>query len=262
VTLDRAARDAGWSASARRGLWTTHDLMAELFAGRYRGSGRPFVNHLAGTAALAIDCGASEAEVIAGYAHAAYEQGEFGRPEGGASVENRAELRRALGAEAEGIVHRYATLAWFSHLPEGPGPVLEAAGPIERSVLLLRSCNALDDALDYHVHAEDARQDFREELEASATIAGALGHAGLAARLRGRLEDIAAEDPPLPETPRRKGSSTLRNRAWRRDSVLAAKRKARRVLERLRPGAAGALQGGDAGAPHVEGAVLMKSEPG
>jgi hypothetical protein len=209
--------------------------MAELFAGRYRGSGRPFVNHLAGTAALALDGAAGEAVVIAGYAHAAYEQGEFGRPEGGASDANRAEMLQVLGAEAEAIVHRYSTLPWFSRLPEGPGAVLEAAGPVERSVLLLRACNALDDALDYHVHAEDARQVFREELDASAAIAGAMGHAGLAARIRGRLDEIAAEDPPLPEAPRRKGSSTVRNRAWRRDPVLAAARKARRVLTRFRP---------------------------
>jgi (p)ppGpp synthase/HD superfamily hydrolase len=230
VTLDRAAMKAGWSGSGRRALWTAHDLMAELFAGRYRGSGRPFMNHLAGTAALALDSGAGEDEVVAGYAHAAYEQGEFGRPEAGASEANRAELRRAIGADAEEIVHRYATLPWFSRLPDGPDAVLAGAGSVERSVLLLRACNALDDALDYHVHAEDARRIFRDELEASAQIAEAMGRAPLAARIRARLQEIAAENPPLPEAPRRKGSSTVRNRAWRRDPVLALARKARRQL--------------------------------
>ena len=112
VEIVSDAHAIGWSSEEMQQLWKVHVLMARLFSGRYRGSGRPFINHLAGTAALALRHGGGVTEVLAGYGHAAYEQGEFGRARQGASKANQRELRTAVGDAAEAIIADYAGFDW------------------------------------------------------------------------------------------------------------------------------------------------------
>ena len=56
--------------------------------------------------------GGGVTEVVAGYGHAAYEQGEFGRARQGASKANQRELRTAVGDAAEAIIADYAGFDW------------------------------------------------------------------------------------------------------------------------------------------------------
>lgn len=117
-----------------------YDLAAELFAGRYRGSGKPFVAHLVGTASVLARHGGSLDLVLAGLLHAAYEQGDFGALRRGMTTRNRRRLRSVIGGDAEGLVARYTQFDW-SQIPD------EIAEP-DRPVVTLRIANEIDECLD------------------------------------------------------------------------------------------------------------------
>ena len=70
--------DLGCSIEDREYLAAGYRLAADLFSGQYRGSGKPFVAHLVGTASILAATKASATVVAAGLLHAAYDQGDFG----------------------------------------------------------------------------------------------------------------------------------------------------------------------------------------
>lgn len=234
VDLDAAAAQLGWSTSDRKRLWNAHELIAALFAGRMRGSGRPFLCHLAGTAGLALENGASVDEVLAGYAHAAYDQGEFGRSNVRTSPKNRAELRSVLGRRAEDLVHAYSRLDWDKRIAMGAEALLSDTDPMTRQVYTLRACNALDDLVDYLVYSRAVRAGFRTEIEVAAQVMDALAQTGLAKAMRDYVATCPPPEAELPETPRAKKSHTLRNRAHRTALGLSLRRDPRAVLRAVR----------------------------
>ena len=55
-----------------------YEFALPLFAGAYRGSGKPFIAHLVGTASILVSIRARMPVVVAGLLHAVYASGEFG----------------------------------------------------------------------------------------------------------------------------------------------------------------------------------------
>lgn len=194
------ARLAGWSKAECVTLWQTHDLMAELFSGRYRGSGRPFINHLAGTSALALHHKANSVVVLAGYAHAAYEQGEFGRDEKGSTAHNRAELLAVIGPQAEEMVFGYVPFQWFRFAKQATDEDVLGLSEVQRDILFLQIVNALDDSCDAAVYPPKWRQGCCDRLVAGARFAALLGYCALANQIHRQLRhlaEIANDDPDL-----------------------------------------------------------------
>lgn len=146
VEIVSDAQTIGWSPDEIKQLWNVHALMARLFSGRYRGSGRPFINHLAGTAALALRHGASVTEVLAGYGHAAYEQGEFGRTRRGASEANRRELWAVLGDAAEAIIADYGDFEGNRTAARGDPDEILGLSTHEKQLLFLHIVNEFDNS--------------------------------------------------------------------------------------------------------------------
>src|SRR5205085_1702384 len=85
-----------------------YELAARLFSGRYRCSGKPFVDHLVGTASVVADSGGRVELVLAALLHAAYEHGDFGRGRRARGDERRTAVRRVVGDEAEALVFAYS----------------------------------------------------------------------------------------------------------------------------------------------------------
>ncbi len=146
-----------------------YEFATALFAGQFRGSGKPFVAHLVGTASVLAAVGAPPDVVVAGLLHAAYEQGDFGLARW---RHRRARVRAALGPTVEALVWRYNERPWT------PAEVVRIRAnptllsPMDRQIVLMRLANELDDNLDlamlYCAAEKDAFRDCRDDMVALA----------------------------------------------------------------------------------------------
>ena len=210
--------------------------MARLFSGRYRGSGRPFINHLAGTAALALYHGASVTEVLAAYGHAAYQQGEFGRTRKGASEANRCELRTAAGDAAESIIADYGGFDWNGVAGRRNTDEILALSDHAKQVLFLHIVNELDDSFDCGVYDAKWGEGCLNRLAAGAEFAKALASDSLADQLNARIAYVRSLGLASGKGSRPKRSETILNPSSKPRSLLNLRRRIARFLKRLRAG--------------------------
>ena len=189
VQLLEHLRASDWDEAALNRVRRGYGLVQRHFSARYRGDGRPFVEHLVRTAAILFDQGASEALVLAGLTHAYYSQGDFGVQPGGLTPANRQALREAVGEEAEMLVARYGQLPWSAAAISAViDRIHRKSSPLERcerQVLTLRICNELEEALDGALLylAPPRRQTSLRELELSAELSRGLDWNSLADRI-------------------------------------------------------------------------------
>ena len=234
VEIVSDAHAIGWSSEEIQQLWKVHVLMARLFSGRYRGSGRPFINHLAGTAALALRHGGGVTEVLAGYGHAAYAQGEFGRARPGASRANQRELGTAVGDAAEAIIADYAGFDWNGIAARrNTGEVLAASGH-EKQLLFLHIANELDDSFDCSVYNAEWCEGCLSRLAAGAELANALAYKGLADQLSARISYVRSSGLASAKGGRPKRSETILNPSSKPRYLLKLKRRIVHLSDKLR----------------------------
>ncbi len=98
LSLYRQLHDAGYTHSDVIWVRDAYELAATLFAGQYRGSGKPFVAHLVGTASILAAIDAPPSAVVAGLMHAVYTHGDFGVARWRT---RRARVRARIGVPAE-----------------------------------------------------------------------------------------------------------------------------------------------------------------
>jgi (p)ppGpp synthase/HD superfamily hydrolase len=195
--------DLGYSEADLATVARSYELSMTLFPGTYRGSGKPFLAHLAGTAGIVATLRARAALVATGLLHAAYTHGEFGNGWRGVSDAKRARVRAAVGPEIEDLVARYTALRWAPASIPAIRARLDAMTALERDVLLIRLANELEDHLDlgilYLGDAPRRLRFMREDLPAAVEMARRLGHPGLAESLTAAFDQIerAAISPVL-----------------------------------------------------------------
>lgn len=195
--------DLGYSEADLATVARSYELSMNLFPGTYRGSGKPFLAHLAGTAGIVATLRARAALVATGLLHAAYTHGEFGNGWRGVSDAKRARVRAAVGPEIEDLVARYTALRWTPASIPAIRARLDAMTALERDVLLVRLANELEDHLDlgilYLGDAPRRLRFMREDLPAAVEMARRLGHPGLAESLTAAFDQIerAAISPVL-----------------------------------------------------------------
>lgn len=117
----------------------------QLFSGAYRGSGKPLLAHLIGTASVLTRIGQPLDVIIAGLLHAAYALGEFGDGRTGMTDQKRTVVRVAVGDATETLIAHYTRLPWTrTSIPEmrGREHTLDAA---DRAALIIRLANELED---------------------------------------------------------------------------------------------------------------------
>jgi (p)ppGpp synthase/HD superfamily hydrolase len=185
------AADIGTVASA-------YSLGLRLFPGTYRGSGKPFLAHLVGTASVLASLRARTPVVVTGLLHAVYTHGEFGNGWPGMSDRKRTEVRRAVGVEIEDLIAHYTRLRWEGRTIPAIRARLDTLTPVERDVLLVRLANELDDHLDlgilYLADAERRRAFMRDHLPAAVEMAERLGAPALARSLGEVFAEVAGAE--------------------------------------------------------------------
>lgn len=236
VSLDELMRQKHWSDESINRAWRTHDLMCELFSGRYRGSGRPTVNHLCGTAYLALRYGGSVDETLAGLAHAAYQQGDFGRASG-TTPTNRAELRAVIGPQAEALVANYDSFGFHTFASQKTPADVEALDLQERSILFLQTVNSVEDGADCHVYPEKWVRGFLDRMRAGVGFAEMLGYPDLArdvGAIADHVETNAIWAPKGNSRPKRSRTLTPRTPPVSNKGRFGLRSLAKRIVARLR----------------------------
>jgi (p)ppGpp synthase/HD superfamily hydrolase len=148
LQLQCQLRQAAYSVSDQEYVAGAYRLAAELFSGQFRGSGKPFIAHLVGTASILISSNAPMPVAAAGLLHAAYDQGDFGFGLLGRHRDKKREITRAVGAEAEDYVQRYFQLRWIPETILSLPARAAKLSPVEQRVVLIRLANELEDHLD------------------------------------------------------------------------------------------------------------------
>jgi (p)ppGpp synthase/HD superfamily hydrolase len=193
-------RRAGYSHEDLAAVRRAYDLAMRLFTSKYRGSGKPLMAHLVGTASVLVSLGAPVALVSAAVLHAAYIFGDFGDARGGATDAKRAVVRAAAGPEVEAIISRYDALRWdSSSIAEIHSAVSGMAEP-DREVLLLRLANELEDHLDLGVlycgNAEERRAAVRSWLHLCVELARQLDQPRLADEFERVFQEVLSDSVP------------------------------------------------------------------
>ena len=177
-------------------------LAVDLFTGQYRGNGKPFINHLVGTASILASVSQPLDVVCAGLLHAAYMQGDFGTKKKGITPDKQNILRSAIGAPAESYVDRYTKVQNSSekldkYLKQSVTDIDES----EKSIIVMCLANTLEDHLDlgmvYSSSAKRANNAARIDLEID--LAKQLGYVTLAQNLSKVKELNLKDDIALPE---------------------------------------------------------------
>jgi hypothetical protein len=214
VEVDQLARSYRWPEADIKQLWRTHDYLSTLFSGRYRGSGRPFLSHLTGTAGLSLMLGGDLTDVLLCYAHAAFEQGEFGHPAAGPTTTNRQALKAQIGAQSEALVFGYHGFKWMEALWEADISENRSFTDYQRRLTIARILNQLDDSLDYSAYDRAWFDACIERLELGAKFLDSIQWGAAANLVRRRIEEMSYCLPICDKGFRPKRSTTLRNPAY------------------------------------------------
>lgn len=178
-----------------------YDLAMQLSPASFRGSGKPLLAHLVGTASILASVRQPVRVVTAGLLHAAYVFGDFGDGHSGLSEPRRERVRRAVGPEVEELVARYTGFDWNKNTIPRIRERVDQLTAIERDVLVIRLANELEDHLDFGVlycgNGERRRDYIRSPLNQSVDMARRLGFTELASELDAAFTDtLSATLPP------------------------------------------------------------------
>jgi uncharacterized protein DUF6817 len=160
VQLYGELADLQWPETEVARARDAYALAFELLSGKYRRSHRTFISHLVGTASIVAEVDGRHEMVLAALLHAAYSAGDWGRPSGRvADARMRAEVRDAVGADAEELIWYYSTIpqaieslgTWVQAIADGSSPALA------RDLVILRLANQVEELQDYETSERPLR---------------------------------------------------------------------------------------------------------
>jgi (p)ppGpp synthase/HD superfamily hydrolase len=214
VQLLNQLRSDGYSEKERAFILGAYEFGMRIFTGLYLASGKPFIDHLVGTASILASLHTPLEVVAAGLLHAAYLHGDFGSIRKGVSKGKRAQVRRAVGEQVEEYILRYDRLPLGLQKTAALHDRFDDLDTLDRTVLLMRLANELEHHLDLgalYFPGEKQQRGHQRYMEGYGplvvTMAERLGFPSLAAELRMALEKIAALEPPLEPCVRSKDTS-------------------------------------------------------
>lgn len=229
VQLFNQLRDEGYSHEERGCVAGAYTLALDLFTCLFQPPGKPFLDHLVGTASVLASLHAAAKLVAAGVLHAAYVEGDFGGIGAGLSKARRARVRRTVGVEVEAYVARYTTLEWSTQTIPALRDDVETCAPIDRAILLMRLANELEfytdlATLHYRPNTEGHRAYIEHYGPAMIDIASKLGSPVLAAALTRAFKEVVSADvvrAPLGSRCTRTRAYLIAPRSYRKQPVLA-----------------------------------------
>jgi (p)ppGpp synthase/HD superfamily hydrolase len=181
-------------------ICNAYSFARELFAGLVRGSGKPFMCHLVGTASILASLNAPIQVVTAGLLHASYIYGRFATNEEDRIASTKKEVSLTVGQQTEELIARYTKMKWNKYTIPQIGDRLKHFTDLEKQVLLIRLANELEDHLDrgvlYCGNAEQRRQYICSSLYLSVAMAQQLNYPQLAAALENTFRETLTKQLP------------------------------------------------------------------
>lgn len=199
LQLYNQVRQANYPESDFMQLAKAYELAMELFTGRYRANGKPFLAHLVGTASILVAQSAPMQVAIAGLLHAAYAQGDFGHSQFGITTAKRKYVKRFVSREVENLITQYTLLPWKATTLVDLRQRLTSLSEIENQVILMRLANELEDYLDLGMLYCQKDNQVRKGIDPQLMIelAQAFGYINLANHLEEVYEQTAVSQVPL-----------------------------------------------------------------
>ncbi|NCR38397.1 MAG: HD domain-containing protein [Microcystis aeruginosa W13-11] len=139
---------AGYTEADLVCIHQSYQLASRLFTGFFRGSGKPFINHLVGTASILVSVNAPIDVIAGGLLHAVYEFGDFGDGARGITAKKQAQIRKIMGESIESYIAKYTALNWQENNIINLYRNLDKLEQQQKEVLLMRLANELEDHLD------------------------------------------------------------------------------------------------------------------
>jgi hypothetical protein len=167
----------GYSPEALRYVRDCYELATTHVAGRFRPSGKTFIAHLIGTASILAEIEAPLPVVSAGLLHGVYRHGDFGLV---SRKRKRARVRAVAGDAVEKLVWGYTWATWSDRSIEALAERPDLPPEPERTYLLMRLANDLEEYLDRGRFVCGAPPD-PETLRRLASISERMGQPRLAA---------------------------------------------------------------------------------
>lgn len=200
LQLFNQMRTAGYTEADLKAVRAGYDLATRLFTAKFRGSGKPLLSHLVGTASILCAINAPAPLLSVAVLHAAYIFGEFGDGRRGVTDAKRGIVRRAVGDDIEDLIARYHALDWDDTSIAAIGAGLDSMSPRDRHVLLVRLANELEDHLDLGVlycgNALQRREAIGKSLHACTDLARRLGQPFLASELSRMFDEVMSAEVP------------------------------------------------------------------
>jgi (p)ppGpp synthase/HD superfamily hydrolase len=189
-----------YSDTDLKSICNSYSFARELFAGLVRGSGKPFMCHLVGTASILASLNAPIQVVTAGLLHASYIYGQLATIEKDRFPNAKKQLSLTVGQQTEELIARYTQMKWNKYTIPQIGDRLKHFTDLEKQVLLIRLANELEDHLDggvlYCGNAEQRRQYICSSLYLSVAMAEQLNYPQLAATLENTFRETLTKQLP------------------------------------------------------------------
>lgn len=211
-----------------------YDLASTLVSGVYSPCGKPLLEHLVGTASIAIEIGRPTDVAVAMLLHAVYPSGDFGL-RGVRTAFCRAEVRAVAGPDVEAQIWAYQSLQWNWHTRPTLHARLDALVGTTREAVVMRLVNTLelhhDLAALYCENAEAQRQGIERQGGLMVEMATRLDLPILATALHDAFAALEHATVPV-ELRRRAGSRHrfVRPLSYRRRFPAAVAAGVRRLL--------------------------------
>lgn len=198
VQLFNQLEQVGYSKDERQRVFEGYEFGIRIFSGLVLPFGKPFIDHLVGTASILASLRVPTELVVAGLIHAAYLHGDFGGFRTGATRRNRQRVRRVVGEETEAYVVAYHRLLWTSKKILALHDTVDELSATDRDVLLIRLANELEHHLDlgalYFARNETERKGHQRHIgrhgPLMVTMAERLGQSSLAAEMQATFDSI------------------------------------------------------------------------
>jgi (p)ppGpp synthase/HD superfamily hydrolase len=205
VQLFNQLRSEGYSKQERAFISNAYEFGMHIFTGLYLPSGKPFLDHLVGTASILASLRMPVEIVAAGLIHAAYLHGDFGSVRTGLTAAKRKQLRRVLGVEVPEYIAHYDRLLLTAQDISALEGTLNRLGQVERCIVIMRLANELEHHLDlgglYYAHGEKAQRGHQRYMAQRGpllvNLAARLGLSSLALEMESTFRNVAGVEIPL-----------------------------------------------------------------
>lgn len=184
---------AGYNSSELNFVFDSYQYCVELCDG-FQPCGKLFVSHLIRTASILVELDQETPVIVAGLLHAIYEFGDFGDGSRGISPWKQRSVKERVGTTVESYIQKFNALRWKDENIIAVYGRFEQLDAVEKTVLLIRLCNELEQSLDleplYRSDYQEKIHQVQNRKDILVDMANRLGYPILAYQLNQSLTNI------------------------------------------------------------------------